>query len=74
MKSKQLTLRMDENLIEMVREMAKAQNRSINNYIETLLMREVGNVPNETTIRAIDDARKGIGEEITNLDKWAENQ
>ncbi len=74
MKSKQLTLRIDENLIEMAREMAKAQNRSINNYIETLLMREVGNVPNETTVRAIEDARKGIGEEITNLDQWAENQ
>ena len=73
MKSKQLTLRIDENLIEMAREMAKSQNRSINNYIETLLMREVGNVPNETTVRAIEDARKGIGEEITNLDQWAEN-
>ncbi len=74
MKSKQLTLRIDEDLIEMAREMAKAQNRSINNYIETLLMREVGNFPNETTVRAIEDARKGIGEEITNLDQWAENQ
>lgn len=73
MKSKQLTLRIDENLIEMAREMAKSQNRSINNYIETLLMREVGNVPNETTVRAIEDARKGIGEEITDLDQWAEN-
>ncbi|MGB6152649.1 MAG: hypothetical protein WBG48_11710 [Pricia sp.] len=54
--------------------MAKAQNRSINNYNETLLIWEVGNVPNEATVRAIEDARKGIGEEITDLYQWAENR
>jgi len=73
MKTKQVTLRIDESLMEMAREMAKSQNRSINNYIETLLMREVGNVPNQTTIKAIEDARNGIGEEITDLEDWANN-
>lgn len=61
MGAKQMTFRLDEDLILLAKEKAKAQNRSLNNYIEFLLFREVGNVPNKETIKAIEDARKGVG-------------
>ncbi|MCL6267126.1 hypothetical protein [Flagellimonas myxillae] len=57
MKTKQVALRFDEELIELVRAKAKAQRRSLNNYIEFLLYNDVGNIPNEETKSAIEEAR-----------------
>ena len=71
MKTKQMTFRFDENLIDTAREMAKSQNRSLNNFIESLLYREVGHVPNDETIKAIDDARNDRNlEGIDDLDAY----
>lgn len=71
MKTKQMTFRFNENLIDMAREMAKSQNRSLNNFIEYLLYREVGYIPNDETIKAIDDARNDRNlERIDNLAKY----
>ena len=70
MSTKQMAFRFDEELIELVREKAKAQRRSLNNYIEYLLFKDVGNIPNEETVRAIEEAEKGDLETIDDLDKW----
>lgn len=70
MGAKQMAFRFDEELIELVREKAKAQRRSLNNYIEYLLFKDVGNIPNEETVRAIEEAEKGGLETIDDLDKW----
>lgn len=71
MKTKQMTFRFNKNLIDSAREMAKSQNRSLNNFIESLLYREVGQVPNEETIKAIDDARNDRNlERIDDLDQY----
>ncbi|MCF6351077.1 MAG: toxin-antitoxin system HicB family antitoxin [Flavobacteriaceae bacterium] len=52
----QTALRFDEELLKMIKAKAKAQRRSLNNYIENLLYQEVGNIPNEETIEAINEA------------------
>jgi len=52
----QTALRFDPDLLELVREKAKAQKRSLNNYIEYLLYKDVGDIPNEETVKAINQA------------------
>lgn len=46
--------------MELVKAKAKAQHRSVNNYIESLLLREVGHIPNQETTNAIEAARDNI--------------
>lgn len=70
MATKQMAFRFDEDLIELVKEKAKAQRRSLNNYIEFLLYKDVGNIPNQETVKAIKEARSGKGDKIEDLDKW----
>ena len=53
----QTAFRFDEELIELIKEKAKAQKRSLNNYIEYLLYKEVGDIPNDETKKAIEEAR-----------------
>ncbi|WP_413996881.1 hypothetical protein [Maribacter sp. 2307ULW6-5] len=56
-----MSFRFDEEIIELVREKAKAQKRSLNNYVEMLLAKDVGNIPNEETKKAIEEAKKEVG-------------
>jgi len=56
---KKLTsFRIDENLINRLKVEAKKTNRSLNNYVEYVLMNSF-NEPNETTLSAIEEARAG---------------
>lgn len=67
----QTAFRIDKTLLELVKEKAKSTNRSLNNYVEYLLYKDVGKIPNETTTKAIEDAQSGKGlEPITDLDAW----
>ena len=70
---KQFPFRFDVELIELVREKAAAQKRSLNNYIEFLLYKDVGYIPNQETKKAIEEAREGDLEIISDLDSWLEN-
>lgn len=54
----QTALRFDKALLELVKEKAAAEKRSLNNYIEYLLYKEVGRIPNEETEKAIREARE----------------
>ncbi|WP_375334482.1 hypothetical protein [Flagellimonas sp. C4] len=66
---KQVPLRLDVDLFDMAMEKAKAENRSFNNYVENLLFKDVGNVPNEETKKAIEEAMAGSNlEKITDID------
>jgi hypothetical protein len=56
---KQTAFRLNENLIGRLKEDAKKANRSLNNYVECILMDSVYNEPNETTLDAIKEARSG---------------
>lgn len=68
----QTAFRFDSELLELVKEKAKAQKRSLNNYLEILMLRDVGNMPNDETKEAIEEARNKNLERIDNLDEWLE--
>ena len=55
----QTAFRLDKDLLERIKEKAKAQKRSLNNYVEYLLYKDVGDIPNETTEAAIEEGRHG---------------
>jgi len=71
MGSKAMSFRFDEDMIELVKEKAKAQKRSLNNYIEMLMHKDVGNIPNEETKKAIAEVMEGKNlEEIKDVDSF----
>ncbi|WP_127845502.1 Arc family DNA-binding protein [Psychroflexus aestuariivivens] len=45
----QTAVRLDKDLLEALKEKAKADHRSLNNYIEKLLHKDVGSIPNDAT-------------------------
>ena len=70
MATKAMSFRFDEELIELIKEKAKAQKRSLNNYLEVLMAKDVGNIPNAETKKAILEARENKLDPIQDLDKW----
>jgi len=70
----QTAFRLEKELIERVREKAKAQKRSLNNYVEYLLYKDVGDIPNEETAKALQDVRRGKGlEQVDDLDAFLDD-
>ena len=55
----QTAFRFDRELINRLKKKAKKENRSLNNYVETILMDVVYDEPNDETIAAIDEVRSG---------------
>ena len=55
----QTAFRLDKDLISRLKLKAKKENRSLNNYVETVLMDIVYNEPNDETVKAIEEARSG---------------
>lgn len=51
--------RLKKDLIDRLKLVAKRENRSLNNYVESVLMDVAYNEPNAETIAAIEEARKG---------------
>ncbi len=56
----QTAFRLDEELITRIKEKTKVQKRSLNNHVEYLLYRDVGNIPNEETKKAIYEGENDI--------------
>lgn len=56
---KQTAFRLSTDLLARLREAAKRQNRSLNNFVENVLMDVIYNEPNEETKAAIHDAKDG---------------
>ena len=54
------TFRIDKELLEKIRAKAKAANRSLNNYVECLLMEKAQEQPNSTTLKAMRDAENNV--------------
>ncbi len=65
---KNQSFRLSVDLIERLRLLAKRQNRSLNNYVETLLLDAVYSEPNEATIAAMQEAKSGALRDTTPLD------
>ncbi len=73
-KVKQTAFRFDEDLLALVKEKAEAQRRTLNNYIEILLLKDVGKIPNEETKLAIAEVMSGKElEEITDIDAFMDS-
>lgn len=58
---KQTAFRFDSDLLEKLKSAAVREHRSLNNYVESLLMELVYNTPNDETKAAIEEARLGEG-------------
>lgn len=56
---KNQSFRLSVELIERLRQLAKLQNRSLNNYVETLLLDAAYSEPNEITLAAMKEAQSG---------------
>lgn len=54
---KQTAFRLSEQLLEKLKSEAKKANRSLNNYVECILIESVYKEPNETTAKTIEEAR-----------------
>ena len=53
---KPASFRLREDLLERLKRNAKRQNRTLNNYVESVLLDVVYREPNETTMAAVNEA------------------
>ena len=63
---KQTSFRLNPELIENLRIEAKRHNRSLNNFVESILMAFLAEKPNKVTLAAMKDAE--INENLETLD------
>ena len=68
---KQTSFRLRTDLLEDMKNAAKKENRTLNNYLESLLLNYFYNEPNEVTKAAIDEAMSGHNRNkvYTNIDE-----
>lgn len=70
----QTVIRLDEDLLEMAKAEAKAQKRSLDNYIEHLLYQEFGTIPNKERKKTIYDNHYDLNiTRVEGFDKWIES-
>ena len=56
---KNQSFRLPVELIERLRQLAKRENRSLNNFVETLLLEAAYCEPNDVTLAAMKEAQNG---------------
>ncbi len=56
---KQTAFRLREDLIEKLKKEARRNNRSLNNYVESVLMELLYSEPNADTVEAMTEAKEG---------------
>ena len=66
----QTAFRFDSELLRRLRIKAKQENRSLNNYVETVLMDIVYDEPNEETVEAIKEAQSSKKLEKLDMEKF----
>ena len=54
------SFRLSEDLIERLKHLAKRQNRSLNNYVETVLLDAAYRAPNVSTLAAMKEVESGV--------------
>ena len=57
---KNQSFRLSVELIDRLKTLARRQNRSLNNYVETLLLDAAYYEPNEVTLAAMKEAQSGM--------------
>ena len=60
--------RLNVDLIDRQKEMAKREHRSLNNFVECVLLDVAYNEPNKATKAAIEEARSGKLRDVTPVD------
>ena len=65
---KNQSFRLSVDLIDKLKQLAKRQNRSLNNYVETLLLDAAYHEPNPTTLAAMREAESDIMNNVSPLD------
>ena len=60
--------RLNVDLVERLKEMAKREHRSLNNFVECVLLDFAYNEPNEDTKAAIEEARSGKLRDVPSVD------
>ena len=63
---KQTAFRLRKDLLERLKIEARKENRSLNNYVESVLLDAVYREPNEETLAAMEEARDG--KDLTKVD------
>ncbi len=56
---KNQSFRLSVDLIDRLKQLAKRQNRSLNNYVETVLLDAANHEPNATTLAAMKEVESG---------------
>ncbi len=56
---KNQSFRLSVELLDRLKQLAKRQNRSLNNYVETVLLDAAYRVPNSETLAAMKEAESG---------------
>ena len=69
---RQTAFRLSEDLLERLKARAKRENRSLNNYVEKVLMDNVYDEPNDETIAAMKEARENKNLDTLDLAKFKE--
>lgn len=73
---KQTAFRLSPDLLSRLKQAATKQNRSLNNFVENILMDTVYNEPNEDTKEAIKEAKSGTFAgtlDLSNLDVFVKS-
>lgn len=67
--TKKATLfRLDTDLVKQLKEMARAEHRTLNSFVECVLFKAAYNTPNEETLAAIEEARSGKLHDVPPVD------
>ena len=64
--------RLRKDLMNKIKKDAKKENRSVNNYVETLLLDAVYREPNEETLAAMREVESGEELETLDMDNFDE--
>ena len=67
---KQTAFRLKTDLLDRLKVAAKKENRSLNNYVESVLLDAVYREPNEETLAAMKDATENKNLETLDLDNF----
>ncbi len=62
--------RLRAELLERLKQLAARDNRSLNNYVETILMDVAYNTPNEETVKAIREAQDDTNLTTVNMNDY----
>lgn len=67
---KQTSFRLNPELLDTLRIEAKRHNRSLNNFVESILMAFIAEKPNKITLAAMREAENGDNLETLDLDNF----